>query len=193
MKNYGFEIHITVDCTTEEQLVNFKNFCAEVDAKPIVINLVQSKQVMTSKVVYTSVDKIFETAFSDALKMRKFGFEAKRIKIEAEPRFIDDTQFPYKYLEIHVPCHTDKLNLLSEKSLYNWHRSKNEFKDGVTFLTYRVACCDTVPMEIKAIDHYIGYFIDKGAVHESFKHHYEYAIYDTHAQLDDAWMNKKIA
>lgn len=193
MKTFGFEIHITVDCETDEQLEKFNEYCAFVGAKPIVINLAKSKQVMTSKEMYTSVDKIFETAFCDAQKLRKFGFEAKRIKIEAEPRFIEATNFPYKYVEIHVPCYTDKINLLCEKSLYNWHVSKNEFKDGVTFLTYRVGSCDSVLMEIKGIDHDIAYFIDKGAVHEIFKHHYEYAIYDTHSKLDDEWFNEKIA
>lgn len=191
---FNFETHLTVNCSIEN-LEKFKEACAVIDAKPIIINFKDGeKQVMTSKTEKASTSmEIYRNAKIDTIMLQEHGFDVIRAKIEAEPRYIDSMKGKviekdmYKYYEIHVPCHTDKINVNVLK-LLEWHVSKNEFKPNVTMLTYRTTH--------RTLEHHINLdierMIENGMVTDDFKHHYEFAIYDTNVDLDNNWMGKGV-
>lgn len=138
----------------------------------------------------TSLTKSFNS-LSDAIylaelhkKILSSNFLVTRVKIESCPRFVQDTNTGYHYCEIHVPCYTDKLNFDFTSMLkYKPHISKIEFKENITFLTFRDG-----GQNIDDINTIIKKFQSMSLVSNDFKHHWEYAVYDSNIQLDDEWV-----
>lgn len=80
MANY--ETHLTVDLK-EKTLEDFKKVCNFIDAKAIVINVKNTKQVMTSKTVNSTLNDVYEQAKQDVIVLEENGFKVIRVKIEA--------------------------------------------------------------------------------------------------------------
>lgn len=184
--SYNFEVHITIECNDIETRNRFKDTCDFIRAKMIEVNLLTSKQVMTSKTfIGYDYKQLCSLVDSDISAIKK-DFNILRIKVESCPKYVKETDTKYNYFEIHVPCHGDKiidfdLQRLSRK----WHRSFNEFKENVIMLT----CRSTVDREISLIDKDIEKLKSLGLVCDNFKHHYEYAIIDTNINLDKGWIS----
>lgn len=193
---FNFETHLTVKCNLDE-VGDFSAICSAIGAKVIIINLKDGEnQVMTSKTQKAAkLDYIIEELERDTKVLENFGFKVIRKKVESEPRYVQYIHKEYEhiisrkvyhYFEIHVPCHSD---LLTEENMsiltMRWHKSRNEFKSGVTMLT----CRDVDENLIDMIDYDIKAMQSKGMVTEKFKHHYEYAVMDTNSDLDKKWMS----
>lgn len=174
---YNFEIHITTECNNFDI---FKEECKTINAKAIIIDLFNSKQVMTSKTLRSNnLDNVIKMAYNDAKMLTS---KITRVKIESCPKFIKETNCKYDYLEIHVPCFTNKLKCVN--TVNNWHKSKNEFKDNITFMTCRVKDESYIDSIDNDINNILYDYID----HDNFKHHYEYAVYDSNVDLDYNWI-----
>lgn len=185
-KLYNFEIHITVECNSQEKYDEFKSICNKIGAKPIAIDLINSKQTMTSKTIKSTDFDMVDIAYKDR-KLLEEGFKILRVKVESCPKFIEDNpETRFHYYEIHVPCHYDKIKDFDLQRLdKHWHRSYNMFKDNVVMLT----CRQTITNEIRRIDKDIEKLKSLGFVTDSFKHHYEYAITDSNKDLDKGWIS----
>ena len=193
---FNFETHLTVKCNLDE-VDDFSAVCAAIGAKAIIINLKDGEnQVMTSKTKKAvKLDYIIEELERDTKVLENFGFKVIRKKVESDPQYVRFIHKEYEhiisrkvyhYFEIHVPCYSD---LLTEANMLplemRWHKSRNEFKAGVTMLT----CRDMDESLIDLIDSDIKYMQKLGMVTEKFKHHYEYAVMDTNSDLDKKWMS----
>lgn len=182
---YGFEIHITVRCLDDDTLERFKTTCERINAKCISIGLNNTKQVMTSKTIYETQFNMDKITNHDINQIKQDGFDIQRIKIECEPKLIHDTNLPWSYYEIHVPCDLD-IELFDLSTLQrSWHLSKNLFKPDTRMIT----CRETNESLIKQIDEDIMHIKSLSLVKPNFKHHYEYAIYDSNINLDKGWIN----
>lgn len=181
---FNFEIHLTVDCTSKEEFERLKECCKEINAKVISINLEVTKQIMTSKTVKATFDEMIEIMSNDAAFILWNGFNITRRKVESCPKYIYETGAGYSYIEIHVPCHYDKVKDFDlSKLTMSWHRSFNMFKENSVMLTCRVE----KDSYINLIDKDIEQLTLFGFVQDSFKKHYEYAIIDTNIDLDKGW------
>lgn len=181
---FGYEIHITVECTSQEQHDKFEELCSIINAKCIAINLGETNQVMTSKTVYTTFNDLLDTINSDHVAITNGGFNIQRVKLECEPKLIEQYNLDWSYYEIHVPCTLDSdtfdLNTLDRK----WHRSRNTFKADTRMLT----CRSTNRDEVDLINKDIERMQSLNLVKPDFKHHFEYAIMDTNESLDKGWI-----
>lgn len=186
MKKYNFEIHLTIDARNALDGLLLQNVVRSFGGKVIDINMDIVSQLMTAKTVYATYEEMRDIVEHDYQLLKDNQFFCSRIKIESCPKYIADTGVPYDYVEIHVPCFTKKLNKFDPKASLQmpWHKSRNEFKKDVTMLTCRVRSDEV----IKDIDKDIQIMHDKKLVTESFKHHYEYSIYDTNENLDRIWI-----
>lgn len=190
-KMFNFEEHITVKVNFDQTDL-FTSICVAHGAKPITINLHNGENhVMTSKTIQARslCDVLSEKSM--LINFSKHNIEVVRRKIEAEPNWVNhqaniglNRSDSYIYFEIHIPCHSDKIQLLGGLISSKWHKSSNEFKSGVTFLTYRTKNEE----DIVAIDEDISIMKQKDVACPNFKHHYEYAIYDENEALDANWL-----
>lgn len=186
---FNFEIHITVDAD-EYQLDAFRRVCQMINAKAIIINPQgANNQVMTSSTIRAKdLAEMFDILHNQVNVLTAGGLKISRQKVECCPKFIETAQYPWHYWEIHVPCLTDMLDQLPSDLNVDWHISRNEFKPNITMLTHRSTSNSMDQMEID-----ICSMQSAGMVSSSFKHHVEYAIYDTNIDLDSDWMeNGKI-
>ena len=191
-----YETHLTVNLQNKT-LEDFKNVCKLIDAKPIVINLQNSNQVMTSKTIQTEFDiKSYNICADDVIILEENGFEVIRVKIETDKVKDSDT---YHYAEIHVPCHTRKLieypNIINELPLFDiegnqikGHISRNEFKPNVTFITWR----SRVIEDFEHFNIVYGSLIELSILADPSKDpKLEIILHDSNEELDSEWLNGK--
>ena len=191
---FNFEKHITVKVDLSK-IDLFKQLCYDHGAKPIIVNLHNGENhVMTSETINTKTPIDIITNINLMEKFVENGIEPIRVKVESEPSWIDykesigyNRRESFLYLEIHVPCKSEKLYLLENVIMNDWHKSSNEFKKGITFLTYRTKD----EQDIKYINLDITNMKLMGVVSENFKHHFEYAIWDENEELDSNWIKGK--
>lgn len=191
-----YETHLTVNLQNKT-LEDFKNVCKLIDAKPIVINLQNSNQVMTSKTIQTEFDiKPYNICADDVIILEENGFEVIRVKIETDKVKDSDT---YHYAEIHVPCHTRKLieypNIINDLPLFDLegnqikgHISSNEFKPNITFITWRSKLIE----DFKYFDLIYSGLMELLILSNPKKNpKLEIAIFDSNEKLDSEWINGK--
>lgn len=89
---YYFEIHNTIKSQTESESLRFLKVCEGLNIKPIIINVLVDLQPMTSTTLkFNTAAEAIEYAKKEAKQLSELGFEVTRIKVEAEPKFIADT------------------------------------------------------------------------------------------------------
>lgn len=208
-----FEIHVTVKLPSADSIEPFKNTCARIGVKPIVLDLRDSVQdVMTSSVIMADNLGAYNEMCRISQELKDAGFHVVRDKIEtvpwhpAAPTELKDVN-PNLYFECHINI---VVNEEERKKLVEWndnfniggHFSKNVFKrindtDFVQMLTLRsstitkwnVNCTATFTGYIERILNVLNTELGlrPGAV---LKHTIEYAIYDTNIAHDTAWVSK---
>lgn len=190
---YNFEFHITVDAD-EYQLDAFRRVCQEINAKAIVINPQgANNQVMTSSTIrLPDLDSAITLIRDQSRVLVSNGLKIVREKIESCPKFIAETGNNFHYWEIHVPCHTSKLDEVMPQAdlMHQWHRSRNEFKQDVTMLTFR---SKDVTLDQVMCQEDIVSMMECGMVTSGFKNHIEYVVFDTNIDLDNDWLHKSAA
>ena len=191
-----YETHLTVDLK-DKTLEDFKKACELIQAKPVIINLKDVKQVMTSKTTITNtVSSIYAQALEDVVELQNQGFEVVRTKVETNKIELNTR---YKYVEIHVPCHTRKLieypNIINELPLFDiegnqikGHISRNEFKPNVTFITWR----SRVIEDFEHFNIVYGSLIELSILADPSKDpKLEIILHDSNEELDSEWLNGK--
>ncbi|MFA6199268.1 MAG: hypothetical protein WC679_02515 [Bacteroidales bacterium] len=125
MKNYWFEIHITVDYSQKD---DFVEFCKTSGIKTIDIDMGVMKDIMTATKVYCTKDEACMLADIYAMfySMEK-GFDIKRVKVEAE------NEYPGEYLYIESHLKFDRIH----DELSNYLISNNTKKPEQYILTLR--------------------------------------------------------
>ena len=202
-----FEVHITVECITDEDLSLFLERCEVNNVKPIIIELSKgdyARQVMTSSfIVGHYKDDILQKAKNLANVM--FGdtslkTKIKRLKIESLARNpgvpLDTNPETDKYFEFHYKIALqDKENDKSEYNLvkdlvkgYDGRLSRNAFKkvEGAKhyFITKRVHSAG----QVKAFEEYNelkNVLADNG--YPVLKSEAEFVVYDSNYNLDSGW------
>lgn len=181
-----FEIHITVDCFNEETLVRFQSVCEKIGAKCIAINLgPETNQIMSSKTFYGDIEEVFDECLKDKMIIRSNRLIVDRVKIEAEQKYIKETNRPYLYYEIHVPCRIEIDQFDFELLECSWYKSHNLFKPDTRMITCRERNLDLIHI----IDRDIEKLKSLNLIHSKFKHHYEFAIVDSNKALDAGWIH----
>ena len=177
-----YETHLTVELNNNS-MEDFRRVCEIIDAKAIVINLKETKQVMTAKTVKSILNDVYEQAKQDVIETDKVSKETK-----------------YSYAEIHLLCHTRKLieypNILNELPLFDsegnqikGHISRNEFKPNVTFITWRSKFIE----DFNYFHSVHGGLVELGVLLNPLdKIELEIAVYDSNEGLDNTWIHGEI-
>lgn len=202
-----YEIHVTVSAEDGIDIKKYKQDCAEIGVKPIVLAL-QGKDggkvmddVMTSSTIYGNNGEAFEEMKRIAINLKLLGYNVIREKIEASywhpkaPFMADgDTTMPEGcYFECHlnIACTKDRLQVLRNiAEVSDAHLSRNAFKifnDGTftIMMTYR-----SYYQMYEQFEHHVN-MIKGQLVAQSFeveKEIVEFAVYDTKIDHDKKWL-----
>ena len=76
-----YETHLTVELNNNS-MEDFRRVCEIINAKAIVINLKETKQVMTAKTVKSILNDVYEQAKQDVIVLEENGFKVVSVKIE---------------------------------------------------------------------------------------------------------------
>lgn len=209
-----FEIHVTVRLQHKDEIELFKNSCAQVGVKPIVLDLKEGLQdVMTSSIIVTDNVGAYNELIRISQRLRDFGFNVVRDKIEtvpwhpAVPLFKEDIN-PNRYFECHINI---VVNDEERQLLVDWndqfnvggHFSKNVFKrindtDFVQMFTLRSTTINN-SYNVNTVGDFSSYIhlvlqklneLDGLRPGSVMKHTIEYAIYDTNIAHDTSWVTK---
>jgi len=204
-----FEIHVTVKLDEVDgpgAIQKFRDTCAEVSVKPIILDL-QDKQgssvmsdVMTSSKHFGTNSSALKYVYGVAGQLTGAGFNVVRSKIEtvpwhpAAPQQKGDQMPKDCYFESHIPVRIqpEKVGnvsyLLATNGFADVHVSRNTFKQledgyGIVMLTYRQydGYADQFESKVKEIVAVLGDYV-------SGKVHTEFALYDTKVHHDALWL-----
>ena len=202
-----YEIHITVNAEDGIDIQKYKEDCAEIGVKPIVLALQDQSctkvmdDVMTSSKIVGNNGEAFSEMMRISNALSDKGYKVIRNKIEASywhPKApfkkAGDTVMPEGcYFECHfnVECTSDKLTELSSIAKANQcHLSQNAFKmknDGTftIMMTYRsyTQMFEDFNEHLDAIKYVLNAYsfpIEKEIV--------EFSIYDTRITHDAKWL-----
>lgn len=202
-----YELHVTVNAEDGIDIEKFKNDCANLKVKPIVLDLQNQlgekvmDDVMTSSKCLGNNGDAFEEMKRISNSLSELGYNVIREKIEAaywhtKAPFKDfgDTQMPKDcYFECHfgVICSDEVLPALSQIAKdTDSHLSKNAFKsyeDGtytimLSFRSYTMMYEDFREHLDKIVNllHKNNFVVDKEIV--------EFSIFDTKVQHDKEWL-----
>ncbi|RWZ87230.1 MAG: hypothetical protein EO766_11940 [Hydrotalea sp. AMD] len=210
-----FEIHVTVRLPNSEWVQEFKDACAMIGVKPIVLDLGHSAQdVMTSSVIITDNKGAYDEMRRISQLLSHHEFNVVREKIEtvpwhpAVPQSRFDEIVTDRYFESHINI---VVSQEERNKLMDWvetsganiqgHFSNNIFKklnetDLVQMLTLRSSTISGIWIDnAEDFTNYVNRvievlndvsFLRKNAV---LKHVIEYAIYDTNVSHDTTWIN----
>lgn len=193
-----FEIHITTNKLNDTEVNQFKEFCASIEAKPILIELAEgitTQQPMISKVFsnvkegqLTSEIELLETNFLEN------SYDVVRTKVEVPLDFINRgrKEFPnYKgqYYEWHGKVEFDDIEKLklALRLIQNTHLSKNALKDQPNRRFVTVRSYSNKRFFLSNVES-----VKKALVHNKFKlikDEYEYCVYDSNKTTDSGWMD----
>lgn len=199
-----YEIHITV----KDARNSFKEDCASLKVKPIIIELekdgvIVMNDVMTSSVHFGDNNSAIEAANQLATQLSLRGYNVARIKIETVPWHpaapsVNDDHFHMplgNYFESHLRIVTtkdrrDKLEEIAD--IYEAHLSRNFFKklNENEFIIMMTLRSKNVSSEIfsKDVDNLKDKLISSGFVVD--KTEIEFAVYDTNVNHDIEWIKK---
>lgn len=202
-----FEIHVTVDALMDEKSIEvFKQTCAEIKVKPIIIDLEKDGQVimkdaMTSSVHFGDNTSAIKAANSIGNHFKINGYDVLRVKIETVPWHpaapsINDVNFKMpedSYFESHLRVITTKENkriLESIANKFNAHVSRNFFKKindaeyiiMVTLRDYKSSSEVFIERveKLKSVLKDAAFAVDKTEI--------EFAVYDTNIEHDIEWI-----
>lgn len=207
-ENMPYEIHITVNYDEGIDIDTYKQHCAEIGVKPIVLALQDQSgdkvmdDVMTSSKFYGNNGEAFDEMKRISKALAEMGYNVLREKIEASywhqkaPFKEDgDTVMPdgcYFECHLNIACTQERLPELSQiaKST-NCHLSRNAFKmfdDGsfTIMMTYR-----SYDQMFEDFEAHLG-FIQDNLEMKDFKLEkeiVEFSIYDTRITHDSKWLN----
>ncbi len=194
---YGlFEIHITVD---NSQIWKLRMFCQDNKIKPIIAIMPNgdfNNQLMISKWITGNQESVFAESNKLADKMKKYGLNIVRIKIESMannknvPQDENDNINTYYEFHIKLPyCDYDELKKICDE--FSAAISFSGFKDTINFLiTLRYS--GTIGF-VKAQTHqqsFHKYLENFGYKLMSIQS--EYVIYDTRPDYDNGWIDNVI-
>lgn len=199
-----FEIHVTVQSFIETDEF-FRDLCAEIGVKPIILELENKGQNVMHDVMTSS--HFFGTntgAYHECLRIESFllknGFKVVRKKIETVPWHpaapVGDADMPKDcYFEAHIGCiinEEQKPRLQELAEINNAHLSRNYFKkldNGmfVNMLTLRWYDCnyEKVKHDVQRTKLHLtrnGMEYEKVIV--------EFCLYDTKVSHDFKWLEK---
>jgi len=202
-----FEIHVTVDALMDEKSIEiFKQTCAEIKVKPIIIDLekdgkIVMKDAMTSSVHFGDNTSAIKAANEVAKHFKINGYDVLRVKIETVPWHPaapskNDPEFVMPkdcYFESHLRIITNKESrpvLERIANSYDAHLSRNFFKrindtDYIIMMTLRdykiVSEIFKSKVEnLKKVLNDAGFIVDKTEI--------EFAVYDTNTEHDIEWI-----
>lgn len=211
-----FEIHVSVQVDNNNQLDLFKNSCAKLGVKPVVLELNDGKfDVMTSSIIMTNNTGAHLEMTRISQELSDMGHNVIRNKIETVPWH---PAVPQDRLgEIPLGCYFEShinivINADEQIKLMEWvksssaniqgHFSRNVFKklndeDFVQMLTLRSSTIsdqwiDNTEDFTKYVNRVIEVinnlpFLRKGSV---LKHVIEYAIFDSNVTHDESWVSQ---
>ncbi|MBN9298515.1 MAG: hypothetical protein J0I41_16030 [Filimonas sp.] len=193
--NIPFELHITVDRLKTESIEHFTKLCAQIEAKPLLIQLSQGdsvEQPMISKIILdNNFDNVLKLASSYSSILRKASYNVKRLKIEVPSMnahlFENFTTSFRKYYEWHAKVNYDHVSLLLQIcDTHKAHLSLNALKnsEATRFITVREfggkEFFDKRVNDLKEELQSEGWNITKEQA--------EYCIYDNNEFLDNGWL-----
>lgn len=201
-----YEIHVTVKIVDERQIGIFKELCASIGVKPIVLDLENSgeivmRDVMTSSHHSGSDISAYYEAFVIEEHMDRNGFIVERKKIETvpwhpmAPATKEDKMPNNCYFESHIGCiitSEEKHKLSKIAKDFGAHLSKNAFKkfeNGkfVNMLTIREY--DSTTIEFKAKVENLKELLKENKI-EFEKVEIEFCIHDSKINHDYLWLKQ---
>ena len=204
---FFYEIHVTVNC--DNRIDEFKDVCAMLNVKPIIIDAQKRSgdvltDVMTSSIIRTA-DVTVEEAQAEMLRISNAmilnGFKVSRGKIEVSsnhpdcPTIENEKDFGEGcHYEVHFPiiCKEDDVSVLKKFAEANdLHLSRSFFKiwgDGrfIQMMTFRSYDLRLEKFKDK-VDEIVTDLYDHG-YHCCDIPKIEYAIYDSNFSHDYEWI-----
>jgi NTP pyrophosphatase (non-canonical NTP hydrolase) len=205
-----YEIHVTVKAPPGLQqswLTHFREICAELKVKPIVLNLSSGQKllsdVMTSSKHFGTNSSAYYAAKHIENGLVTEGFKVERVKIETVPWHpaapIADQPMPLNcYFESHIPVELEESKL---QLLRDWmeltglqrtlHMSRNAFKRDergfiTQMLTYREYTGSREQFEAR-LDTIVTILTARWDIGKVIT---EFSVYDTKVSHDSSWLNK---
>jgi len=201
-----FEIHITVDMSTEPDIESFKNTCKAIGVKPILLDLHMDtgaliKDMMTSSVIMGDNRKAFCEMKRISTELSECGFKVIREKIETIPwhpaapseKHQNPVMPPSCYFESHLNTYCTeavRANLANIASKHGAKMSSNVFKkfeDGsftimITLRNYSDVY-EKFKIQLEALKtdlNNANFQVEKEIV--------EFSVFDTKISHDSAWI-----
>ncbi|MFZ6639610.1 hypothetical protein ACO0LL_07675 [Undibacterium sp. TC4M20W] len=195
-----FEIHLTVANAQEADIPGFIEFCGEIKAKPLLIELsrgTHSQQLMLSKLLMADqLDAVLEVAKNYGCILNQRAYKTSRLKIEIPLQYAEE----YKenvamssdvYYEWHGKINFSRVeDLLRFCENHEAHLSRNSLRNepGMRFVTLRES--GSKAAFLRRVD-----ALQKGLkdsvwtiMHERF----EYCVFDDNCALDHGWLNQSL-
>jgi hypothetical protein len=188
----NYEIHLTIQLSSN--IEDFKIFCEEIGAKPIIIETQNKnafqKQVMTSS-KHTGSHYLF--TLNNLVSKLESKYKIIRKKVEIQPENIIHTKHIYyeTHLRLKLPINFNYQHLQNLCEDLNFHLSKNLFKKSSDFIwqmiTYRDYNTDlesfkshieTTIQSLKTLD----IIYDKIEIEE--------CIHDSNENIDNSWLKQ---
>jgi len=191
-----FEIHITTDALTENQIKDFITFCEKFSYKPIIIQLPlgeTQQQPMISKVVYTEEAEVFRSELERIKKtFFDYSYPIKRVKIEVplDKIYLAEKTYPlYKggYGEWHAKIQFEDEKDLDKLRLYRqMHLSQNSLKGEPNKRIITSRQYDN----LQSFQDQTTFFRQQIENHgfTVIKEEHEYCIYDSNKSVDKGWI-----
>lgn len=193
----NFELHLTTQNLTADQLTQFKAVCRTLKAKPLFIELARGEycqQPMATAHIECALEEILTRAQALSRLFEQRGFPIERIKIEAPfdalPVSAQITEDSPRYLEWH-----GKVRLHSQPELvelckkYGSHLSRNaiEGETGLRFVSIRLPLGDKA-----AFRRYVQSFVDELEANgwPLVKQQFEHGVYDSRVAFDNGWLSE---
>jgi hypothetical protein len=202
LKNYHFELHLTLSCNSFLEQERIINLCKNNNIKLIVVQSLKNKNIiltdlMTSMRFFCNQKTIFTYLEENILFFQKNQINVLRSKIESELSFYTDNltdNFKHYYFESHLPIIIENdsfiqdFDKLSELSVtYHSHLSKNAFKKNQSTTTVMTTLRKNSFEEFEE-----NHFLFTKALKEQFsisKVEKEFVFFDSNLAHDNVWVN----
>ncbi|MBI3729287.1 MAG: hypothetical protein HY254_13255 [Burkholderiales bacterium] len=195
-----FEIHLTVANAQEADVPGFIEFCGEIKAKPLLIELsrgMHTQQLMLSKLLMADqLDAVLKVVKDYGCILNQRAYKTSRLKIEIPLQYAEEYKKSVAmssdvYYEWHGKINFSRVDdLLRVCATHGVHLSRNSLRNepGTRFVTLRELGSKAVfLLRVEALQKSL-----KDSVWTIMHERFEYCIFDDNCALDHGWLNQSL-
>jgi hypothetical protein len=191
-----FELHITTSMLSISREMDFKRFCDQYSAKPLLIKLGRGENInqpMLSKIILAqNLANVLSIANKLIVSLEAEDFTVKRLKVEIPSSDSDlfdcDVNTNERYFEWHAKinyCEPHELDSFCDKHRVHLSLNSSSNEEDMRFITLREdKSKNKFESRIKRINEEL-----KGSNWKIHKQISEYCVYDDNIFHDNGWLN----